>query len=277
MLRKLILAGIVCMSLNTVNAQQLKTPAASPTTTVKQDFGLSSVELIYSRPGVKGRTIFGGLVPWGNIWRTGANAATRIKFNDDVTIGGKALKAGEYALYTVPNKDKWEIVINKGSENWGTDYKQEDDILRVTATPTKLNDKVESFTMQFENVKPSSMDLALLWENTAVRVPITTDIDKKVMAQIENAMFKDNRPYYAAAVYYMDTNRDVNQAAEWLDKATQQNPNAYWIWHQKANALAKLGKKAEAKAAAEKSMQLATEQKNNDYVELNKKLLATLK
>ena len=277
MLRKLILAGIVCMSLNTVNAQQLKTPAASPTTTVKQDFGLSSVELIYSRPGVKGRTIFGGLVPWGNIWRTGANAATRIKFNDDVTIGGKALKAGEYALYTVPNKDKWEIVINKGSENWGTDYKQEDYILRVTATPTKLNDKVESFTMQFENVKPSSMDLALLWENTAVRVPITTDIDKKVMAQIENAMFKDNRPYYAAAVYYMDTNRDVNQAAEWLDKATQQNPNAYWIWHQKANALAKLGKKAEAKAAAEKSMQLATEQKNNDYVELNKKLLATLK
>jgi tetratricopeptide (TPR) repeat protein len=265
------------MSLNAVNAQQLKTPAASPTTTVKQDFGLSSVELIYSRPGVKGRTIFGGLVPWGNIWRTGANAATRIKFNDDVTIGGKPLKAGEYALYTVPNKDKWEIVINKGSENWGTDYKQEDDILRVTATPTKLNDKVESFTMQFENVKPSSMDLALLWENTAVRVPISTDIDKKVMAQIENAMFKDNRPYYAAAVYYMDTNRDVNQAAEWLDKATQQNPNAYWIWHQKANALAKLGKKAEARAAAEKSMQLATEQKNNDYVELNKKLLATLK
>lgn len=275
MLRKLILCAAIGSTL-CANGQQLKTPAPSPTQSVKQDFGISSVELIYSRPSIKGRKIFGDLVPLGKVWRTGANSATRIKFNDDVNFGGQLLKAGEYALYTVPGEKDWDVIINKGSANWGTDYKQADDIFRVKAKAAKLDDAVESFTMQFENIKPSSMDLAIMWDKTVVRVPITADIDKKVMAQIEGVMFKDTRPYFAAAMYYMESGRDLNQAVTWLDKAIEQNPSAFWVYHQKANALAKLGKKAEAKAAAQKSMQLATEQKNDDYVELNKKLLATL-
>lgn len=260
-----------------VHGQQLKTPAPSPTATVKQDFGLSSVELIYSRPVMKGRQIFGDLVPYGKVWRTGANAATRIKFNDDVNFGGKLLKAGEYALYTIPGQNEWEVIINKGSENWGTNYKSEDDVARVKVKSEKMQRNMESFTMQFENVQSNTMDLAIMWDNTVVRVPVSTDIDSKVMAQIQGAMFKDNRPYFAAAMYYMNTNRDLKQAVDWFDKAIEQNPNAFWVYHQKANALAKLGKKDDAKSTAQKSMEMAKAQNNDDYVQLNKKLIESLK
>lgn len=274
-MKKFLIICLVAISSTTI--AQLKTPAPSPTQTLKQDFGVSSVELVYSRPGMKGRKIFGDLVPWNQVWRTGANSATRIKFNDDVVFGGQALKAGEYALYTVPGENEWEIIINKGSANWGTDYKQPDDILRVKVKPMKLNETVETFTMQFGNVKPTSADLQIMWDKTAVEIPFTTDIDKKVMAQIDNLVNKDNRPYFQSAMYYMDNGKDMNQALIWFDKAIEQNPTGFFIYYQKANALAKVGKKEEAKAMAQKSMQLAREQKNDDYVRLNEKLLATLK
>lgn len=277
MLKQLIACGTICLALTTVNAQTIKTPQPSPTQTIKQDFGISSAELIYSRPGIKNRKIFGDLVPFGKVWRTGANSATRLKFTDDVTFGGQTLKAGEYAVYTIPNEKEWDIIINKGSANWGTDYKQEDDVMRVKAKPTKLDQPVESFTMQFANVKPNSMDLEIIWDKTAVSVPITTDIDKKIMAQIDNAMNKDNRPYFQSAMYYLETGRDLKQALAWFDKAIEQNPKAFWIYHQKANALAKLGNKADARTTAQKSMDLAREQKNDDYVKLNEKLIETLK
>lgn len=277
MLTKLFACCMFCAAVLLADAQSIKTPQPSPGQTIKQDFGISSVELNYSRPGMKGRKIFGDLVPYGKVWRTGANSATRIKFSDDVTIGGQPLKAGEYAIYTVPDEKEWEIIINKGSANWGTDYKQEDDILRVKATATKLDQPVETFTMQFANVKPNSTELQLMWDKTLVSVPITTDVDQKVMAQIDNAMNKDNHPYYQAAMYYMETGRDLNQALTWFDKAIEQNPNAYWVYHQKANALAKLGKKAEAKTTAQKSMELARAANNQDYVKLNEKLMDNLK
>ena len=277
MLNKLLVFGVLCFAILFANAQSIKTPQPSPGQTIKQDFGISSIELNYSRPGIKGRKIFGDLVPYGKVWRTGANSATRIKFSDDVTVGGIALKAGEYAIYTVPGEKEWEIIINKGSVNWGTDYKQEDDILRVKTTPVKLDQPVETFTMQFANVKSNSTDLQIMWDKTLVSVPITADIDQKIMADIDKVMNHDNRPYFAAAMYYMETGRDLNQALTWFDKAIEQNPNAYWIYHQKANALAKLGKKEEAKATAQKSMDLAKAQKNDDYVKLNEKLLENLK
>jgi len=260
------------------DAQPIKTPAPSPTQTIKQEFGNSSVELTYSRPNIKGRKVFGDLVPYGKLWRTGANAATRIKFADDVKVGGSDVKAGEYVLYTIPTENEWEIVINKGLTNWGIDgYKQEDDVARVKVKSSKLNDSQETFTMQFVNVKPSSTDLQIVWDKTAVNVPITSDIDKKIMAQIDNVMNKDNRPYYQSAMYYMESGRDLNQALAWFDKAVEQNPTAYWIHHQRANALAKLGKKEDARVAANKSMELAKQAKNDDYVKLNEKLLTALK
>lgn len=276
MLNKLLVLGIFCCTISFADAQTLKTPQPSPGQTIRQDFGISSIELNYSRPGIKGRKIFGDLVPYGKVWRTGANSATRIKFSDDVTIGGQTLKAGEYAIYTIPNEKEWQIIINKGSVNWGTDYKQEDDILRVKATPVKLDQTVESFTMQFANVKSNTIDLQIMWDKTLVSVPIATDVDKKVMAQIDNTMNKDSRPYYQAAMYYMETGRDLNQAVSWFDKAIEQNPEAYWVYHQKANALAKLGKKTDAKTTAQKSMDLAKNAKNDDYVKLNEKLIASL-
>jgi hypothetical protein len=224
MLQKLFIAGILSLGMLVADAQQVKTPQPSPTQTIKQDFGVSSVELIYSRPGIKGRKIFGDLVPYGKVWRTGANSATRLKFNDDVMIGGQALKAGEYAVYTVPGEKEWEIIINKGSANWGTEYVMADDVLRIKAKPVKTDNTVESFTMQFGNVKSSTMELQLMWDKTMVAVPITTEIDQKIMAQIDNAMNKDQRPYFQAAMYYLDNNKDLKQALAWFDKAIEQNP-----------------------------------------------------
>ncbi|HVG40653.1 MAG TPA: DUF2911 domain-containing protein [Chitinophagaceae bacterium] len=277
MIKKIFFSCVLCAAMYTVGAQAIKTPAPSTTQTIKQDFGISSMELTYSRPNMRGRKIFGDLVPYGKVWRTGANSATRIKFADDVTIGGKALKAGEYAIYTIPNENEWDIIINKGSANWGTEYKQEDDLIRVKAKTMKMDQTAETFTMQFGNIKSASADLMIMWDKTAVALPITTDVESKVMAQINNAMNKDNRPYFQAAMYYLENGKDLNQAVTWFDKAIEQNPKAYWMLHQKANAQAKLGKKAEAKATAQKSMDLAREQKNDDYVRLNEKLITELK
>ncbi len=276
-MKKIFLTALAAFVLFAADAQ-LKTPAPSPTQTVKQDFGLSSVELTYSRPGMKGRKVYGDLVPFGKVWRTGANNATTLTFGEEVTIGGKKIPAGKYGLVTIPDKNNWTLIITKQLDVTSpAAYKPEMDVVRVEAKPAKLDNTVESFTMQFANVKSTSMDVQILWENTAVSLPITTDVETKVMAQIDNLMNKDNRPYFNAAMYYMDNGKDLNQALAWFDKAVELNPNAFWIHHQRANALAKLGKKDEAKAAANKSIELAREAKNDDYVKLNEKLLAEIK
>ena len=275
-MKKIVLSLLIASGLLNANAQ-LRTPAPSPTQSIKQDFGVSSVELIYSRPSIRGRKIFGDLVPWNAVWRTGANSATRIKFNDDVTFGGQPLKAGEYAIYTIPGQNEWEVIVNKGSANWGTEYKKEDDIFRVKAKPVELPYSIQSFTMGFSDVTATSCKLQMMWDNVYIDVPITTEIDKKVMAQIDNLINKDNRPYFQAAMYYLENGKDLNQALTWFDKAIAQNPTGYYIYHQKANTLAKLGRKDEARAVAQKSMDMAREQKNEDYVRLNEKLLAGLK
>ncbi|MBI5858542.1 MAG: DUF2911 domain-containing protein [Sphingobacteriales bacterium] len=275
-MRKHVLAAIAACSLFIADAQ-LKTPAPSPTQTLKQDFGLSSVELSYSRPGVKGRKIFGDLVPFGKVWRTGANNATTITFADEVNIGGTKIKAGKYGLLTIPDKKSWIIIITKQTDVTSpADYKADQDIVRVEANTMDMENKTETFTMQFANVKPSACELHIMWDKTAVALPISADVETKVMAQIDQLMNKDNRPYFNAAMYYMDNGKDLNQALAWFDKAVEMQPNAFWIHHQRANCLAKLGKKDEAKAAAEKSKALAAEQKNDDYVKLNEKLLAEL-
>ena len=259
-------------------AQSLNTPQPSTTQTIKQNFGLSNIELSYSRPNMKGRTVMGNLVPFGKMWRTGANSATVLTFGDDVTIGNKLVTAGKYGLVTIPGKDSWVVIITKQLDVTSPSaYKEESDVVRVTATPTNLKDKVESFTMQFSNVKSNTCSLDLMWENTSVSLPISTDVDTKVMKQIDNIMTKDNLPYFSAGMYYMENDKDLNQALTWFNKAADQNPTAFWIHHQKANCLAKLGKKTDAIASATKSLALATEAKNGDYVKLNEDLLKTLK
>ncbi|MEO7925055.1 MAG: DUF2911 domain-containing protein [Chitinophagaceae bacterium] len=276
-MKKLFITALAVFTLFIADAQ-LKTPAPSPTQTIKQDFALSSIEVSYSRPGMKDRKIFGDLVPFGKVWRTGANNATTISFGEDVTIGGKKIAPGKYGLLTIPDKNSWTIIITKQLDVTSpTAYKQDQDIVRVMAEPMKIaGDPMENFTMQFANVKSATCDLQLMWDKTTVSLPIAVDVETKVMAQIDQQMNKDNRPYFNAAMYYMENGKDLNQALAWFDKAIEQNPTAFWIHHQRANALAKLGKKDEAKRAAETSKELATTAKNDDYVKLNEKLLAEL-
>lgn len=276
-MKKIFITAIAALSLFFADAQSLTTPQPSPTQTIKQNFGLSSIELSYSRPGMKGRKIFGDLVPFGKVWRTGANQATTITFADDVTIGGTLIKAGKYGLVSIPEKKNWTLVISKQLDITSPSaYKQDQDIVRVEAKSLDMDETMETFTMQFANVKTNSCELHIMWDRTAVSLPITTDVEKKVMAQIEQLINKDNRPYFSAAMYYMDNGKDLNQALAWFDKAVELQPEAFWIHHQRANALAKLGKKEEAKIAANKSKELATTAKNDDYVALNDKLLAEL-
>jgi Protein of unknown function (DUF2911)/Tetratricopeptide repeat len=276
-MKKIFLIAAVAIS-STVIAQPLKTPAPSSTQTIKQDFGLASIELSYSRPNVKGRKVMGDLVPFGKVWRTGANQATTLTFGDEVTIGDKKIPAGKYGLLSIPDKNSWTLIITKQTDVTSPDaYKQENDVVRVNALPISTANNVESFTMQFANVKASTCELHLMWEKTVVSLPISTDVESKVMKQIDDAMNKDNRPYYGAAMYYMDNAKDLNKALSWFDKAVEQTPGAFWVHHQRANCLAKLGKKEEAIAAANKSIELATTAKNADYVKLNQDLLKTLK
>ena len=259
-------------------AQTLNTPQPSTTQTIKQNFGLAAIELSYSRPNVKDRTVMGDLVPYGKVWRTGANSATTLTFGDDVTIGDKKLPAGKYGLLTIPGKESWTVIITKQLDVTSpAAYKESEDLVRVNVKPVALKDKVETFTIQFANIKGGSCDLVMMWENTSVTLPISSDVDSKIMKQIGDIMNKDNLPYFNAAMYYMETGKDLNQALSWFNKAVEGNPTAFWMHHQKANCLAKLGKKPEAIAAATKSMELAAEAKNTDYVKLNEDLIKKLK
>lgn len=277
-MKKLLLGLATLAIFNLTEAQVLKTPSPSTLQTVKQEFGLGSIELSYSRPNAKGRTIFGDLVPYGAVWRTGANNATTLTFSEEVIIGGKKIPAGKYGLLTIPGAAEWTVIITKQLDVTSPSaYKQDMDVVRVTVPTAQLPFPIESFMILFEKVNSNSLELMIIWEQTAVSLPIKVDVDAKIMSQIDNLMTADNRPYFNAAMYYMDNNKDLNKAAEWLEKATTQSPNAYWVWYQKARCLSLLGKKAEAMTASKKSLELAIAGKNPDYVTLNEKLQASLK
>ncbi len=274
-MKQLVFAIIGSLIVATSDAQ-IKTPAASTSQTVKQDFGLATVELSYARPNVKGRKIFGDIVPYDAVWRTGANSATVLNFGDDVIIGGTAVPAGKYGLLSIPGKKQWTLIISKQTDVTNpTAYDQSKDVVRIPVD-VKKNSKVETFTIQFANVAASTMDLQILWDKSMVTLPISTEIDSKIMASIEKNLKTDKPQYFQAAMYYMESGKDLNQALEYFNKAVEQNPKAYWVQYNWATCLAKLGKTNEARAAAEKSKELAIEGKNNDYVRLNEKLLKSL-
>jgi tetratricopeptide (TPR) repeat protein len=270
----LAIAISICLS----SLAQLKTPAPSPTQTIKQDFALSSIEVSYSRPGIKGRKLYSDIAPAGLVWRTGANNATTLTFGDDVTIGGVAIPAGKYGLLSIPDTKVWILIISKQTDvTSASAYKQDMDVVRVPVDVNKLKSPSETLTFQFANIKPNSCDLQIMWGNSLVSLPITTETDAKVMAGIDAAMKTDKPPYYQAALYYMENGKDLNKSLDWFNKAIEAQPDAYWVQHQWANCLAKLGKKPEARAAATRSRELAIAAKNDDYVRLNDKLLKLLK
>ena len=259
-------------------AQALKTPAPSPTQTIKQDVGLGTIELSYSRPSVKGRKIFGDMEKYGLVWRTGANNATTLNLSDEVTIGGTKIPAGKYGLLSIPDPKEWTFIITKQLDvTSAAAYKQDQDLVRVKVKTEKTPMKVETLTMQFGNLKNNGCDLMLMWEDVSLKLPITTDVDSKVMSQIEENMKTDKPAYFQAALYYLENNKDINKAVEWINKAAAAQPDAFWVIHQQANILAKANKKTEAIAAATKSLALAKAAKNDSYIIQNEKLLAKLK
>ncbi len=252
---------------------QVKLPATSPTQTIQQDFGLSYIELIYSRPAAKDRKVFGDLVPYGKLWRTGANEATRLTFKSSVEIGGKKIDTGTYVLYTIPNEQSWEIIINRGVNNWGINgYKESEDIVRYTVPVIKTSTKIEIFTVQFANIKPESCELQLMWEKQAIAIPITTNIKDKIKAQLAAAMLTDKKPYWQAAQFYFEYEINLTKALENINKATEENATAYYMFLYKANIQKEMGNNTGALESSKISLALAKEAKNDDYVKMNQHL-----
>ena len=276
-----VIASAIALSLATLTsqAQTLKTPAPSTSQSIKQAFGLGDITIDYSRPSAKGRAIFGDVVPFGKMWRTGANAATKITFSDDVQVEGKAVKAGSYAIYTIPNKDSWEVILYSDLTMGGntSNFKAENEVIRVMVKPMMLSNAVETFTIDVADVTATTATLEFIWEKTSVPVKITTEIDSKVMKTIESTMAVDSRPYFQAATYYYENGKDLNQALVWINKAVEQNPKAFWVVMMKARIELKLNDSKAAIASGEKTVAMATEAKNDDYVKMNKDLQKSLK
>lgn len=261
---------------------QIKMPQASTTQKITQDFGMGSIELTYSRPNVKGRTVLkekSELAPLGSMWRLGANAATKIKFTDKVTIGGTELEAGTYVIYAVPGKDIWDVIFNKGVNNWGTDgYKEAEDVIHVKVKVEKAANFAESFTMQIINVAAETCELHMTWGSVQVAVPISTNIKDRVRAQVEKALAADAvqaNTYNTAANFYYEFDKDYNKALVNITKAVEGNKEAYWMVLLKARIEKALGDKVSAKASAQKCIEMATG-KNADYVTFANELIKSL-
>lgn len=277
---KFIICTIIISSMmQSGHSQAIVMPAASPLQTVVQDFALSKISLEYSRPSAKDRKIFGGLVPYAKIWRTGANKSTRFTFNQDMFIAGKKVPAGTYALYSIPDANEWTLMLYSDLDLGGavSGYNPDKELVRFNVKPTKLMDKVETFTIQFADVKPTSIDVELIWENTKVAFEIATEIDKSIMESIDKAMAVDARPYFQAATYYYENGKDLNKAYDWVKTATNQNPKAFWVWALKSKIENKMNNKVEAAKSANQVIQLAKDAKNDDYIKIGQDLLSQAK
>jgi tetratricopeptide (TPR) repeat protein len=279
-MKKFLFIAIVltCFSTHQIVAQ-VNMPAPSPTQTIRQEFGMGRIELTYSRPSVKGRKLFkdnSELAPLGKLWRTGANAATKIKFTDKVMMGGKSIDTGTYVLYTIPNKNDWEIILNKGLTNWGVDgYKESEDVVRFKVPSHSVKPAAETFTMQIANINPESAALHIMWGGTGVNVPITTNVKDRLRTQIENALKADKKPmpYQQAANFYYEWDKDYAKALEYVNKGISDSPKAFWLYLLKARIQKDMGDKAGAKASANKTIEIATEAKNDDYVRMANDIL----
>ncbi len=273
------LMTIAVIGITSLQAQTLKTPAPSPTQTIKQAFALSNITIEYSRPSAKGRVVFGNVVPFEKIWRTGANAATKITFGEDVEVEGHKVAAGTYALYTIPNKKSWDIMLYKDLKLGGNtaEYKKEEEALRFTVKPSSLKEKVETFTMNIADLKSNASNIELTWEKTKISFKVTADIDSKIMKNIENAVAADTLAYFQAASYYYENGKDLNKALEWANKAIEKNAKAFWIMQLKAKIEYKLKNYDASIATAEKVIVLAKEAKNDDYVKMAEDLIAEAK
>jgi hypothetical protein len=277
-MKKLLFLTALFATLTAANAQ-IKTPAPSPLGKLSQEVGLMKIDLEYSRPSAKGRKIYGELVPFGEMWRTGANASTKVSVSDDVKVAGMPVPKGTYALYTIPGEREWTVIFYKNTSFGGVpdaaDFKEEDVQARVTVPSTPIRDLVETFTLNVNNLRNTGADLEITWEYTKVVVPIMVDTDSKVLKAIETTMAGPSAgDYNAAARYYFEEKKDMAQALAWVDKALEKGGERFWILRLKANILAELGRYKDAVAVAEKSTELAKKDGNQDYPRMNDKSIA---
>ena len=271
-----ILSGLLFTGGASAQTPRVEFPSPSPLSTLKQRVGLTDIEITYSRPGAKGRPIFGGLVPYGQVWRTGANARTRISFSTPVKLSGKDIAAGEYSLFTIPGENEWTVIVNKDTKSSPFDYNASNDVARFTAPVVKLAEHVETFTIVINSIRDDSATIDLLWEHTCVPVRLNLDLVGSLAPKIEAAMSApgERKPYYQAAMFYYDHGLDLQKAKEWINKANE----TYYIDYLKAEILAKLGDKEGAIAAAKRSSELAGKAPGaSGYLKLNEELIAALK
>jgi tetratricopeptide (TPR) repeat protein len=271
-MKKITLFLFVGLISSFVNAQ-IQVPQPSPSAKIEQEVGLTNVTVEYSRPGMRGRTIFGDLVPYGEKWRTGANNNTKISFDTNVVIDGKELKAGNYAIYSIPKENEWEVLFYEDSNNWvlPQDWQDSKVALRATAPVQEMPMTMQTFTILIDELQNDSAVLNFIWENTIATLPFEVPTDERAMASIERVM---NGPsagdYFAAATYFHDEKKDLGKAYEWIKKAVEiGGEDAYWVVRRKALIEADLGKKKEAIATAKKSLAAAEKAGNQDYVKLN--------
>lgn len=271
-MKKLALFAFAAMLAVSVEAQ-LQTPQPSPSSSMKQTVGLTEVDVEYSRPSMRGRAIFGDLVPFGELWRTGANKNTTISFSDDVTIDGQEVKAGTYAIFTKPGQTSWEVVFYADTNNWGTPREWDDSKVaaKTTVEVYPLPVDIETFTITIDDLHNNGAALGIMWEKAYVGVKFEVPTLAKAQKSIETVMAGPSaNDYYSSASYYFEEGKDLDKAKEWIAKAVELRPDAFWVMRRQSLILAKMGDKKGAIAAAKQSLKVAEEAGNADYVKLNK-------
>jgi hypothetical protein len=256
---------------------QIKTPAASPAGKSEQTVGLTTITLDYSRPSMSGRKIFGDLVPYNTMWRTGANKNSIISFSDDVMIGGADVKKGSYAIFAKPGAASWEVFFYSDTENWGTPEKWDDAKVaaKVMVTPQNLSNKIETFTINVGNVTNDYFHLEIMWDNVNVPIKIEVPTDKKVSANITQVMAGPSaNDYYNSARYYREAKKDLNQALTWMNKSIEMGNDKFWILRQKSLLQADMGDYKSAVETATKSLAMSKEAGNADYIKMNEESIA---
>lgn len=273
-------ACVLFISLTSAVHAQISTPSASPSCKMEQKVGLTDVTLEYSRPSMKDRTIFAadGLVPFGKPWRLGANSATKITFSDDVTLEGNALAAGSYAILSVPGAEKWEIHFHEHSSTRWSTYMDKEPALKIEVKPLKISATIETMFFMIGQISTDGAVLQLFWESTMVPMKLGVEVDKRVMADIEKTLAGPSAgEYYAAGSYYHKTGKDLEMALNYVQKATHVDEPRYWQVRTEAMILADLGRTKDAINAAQKSLDLAKEAGDDNYVSMNEKSIMAWK
>lgn len=274
----LLLSAIFCYSF--ISAQ-IKSPQPSPTATITQKVGVSNISVEYSRPGAKEREIFGGLVSYGKMWRTGANKATKITFNENCVFGGAKVKKGSYSLFTIPGEKEWTVVLNKNTELWGVgEYDEKNQVCSIVSKAIETKDFTESFTIDFGTFQSFSAIMSLKWANTKIDIKIESLAAKKLEKQYLELLTKgpSASDYYNGAKFFADNTSEYEMALEWINTAIDKRPDAFWMQFHKARILKKMGNNKESISVAEGVIELAKEKKDDyGYIKRSEDLIKSIK